>query len=128
MPILQVLRLRYDLSAAHFQYVLDEVRDLLKKNSRVEGASSRVRLLRFSDYSVDMEVYAYILTRDYSEYLALQEELILSILDSIEKTGVAIALPSQGPFLVDTWIDPEKAKAAKARMEKTLNPGNSGGG
>ena len=131
----QMIRLRYDLSSAHFHYLLDEVRSVLQQNSRVEAASSRARLLRFSDYSIDMEVYAYILVRDYSEYLELQEELILSIVDCIEKTGVAIALPSQGPLVPDTWIDPEKAKAAKARMERSTersmerspDSGNSGG-
>jgi len=127
----QMIRLRYDLSSAHFHYVLDEVRSVLHQNSRVEAATSRARLLRFSDYSIDMEVYAYILVRDYSEYLELQEELILSIVDCIEKTGVAIALPSQGPLVPETWNDPEKAKAAKARVERSMerspDSGNSGG-
>jgi hypothetical protein len=50
----------------------------------------------------------------------LQEELILSIVDAIEKTGAAIALPSIGPvFTQDAWIDPEKVKAAKAHSEKS---------
>jgi MscS family membrane protein len=123
----QMIRLRYDLSSSHFRYVLDEVRSVLQQNSRVEAGTCRARLLRFSDYSVDMEVYAYILVRDYSEYLELQEELILSILDCIEKTGVAIALPSQGPLVADAWIDPEKAKAAKARMERSPDSGKPGG-
>ena len=76
-----------------------------------------------------MEIYAYILVRDYSEFLALQEELILLIVEAIEKTGAAIALPSQGPLgLQESWVDPEKAKAARARMEKTRDSGNSGDG
>jgi MscS family membrane protein len=119
----QIVRLRYDLSSDHVRYLLDEVRSVLKQNSRVESASSRVRLLRFADYSIDLEVYAYILVRDYLEFLALQEELILSIVETIEKTGVAIALPSQGLLIPDSWIDPEKAKAAKARVEKSRDSG-----
>jgi MscS family membrane protein len=123
----QMIRLRYDLSSDHFHYVLDEVRALLKENNRVENSTSRVRLLRFADYSIDMEVYAYILVRDFGEYLALQEELILSIVDCIEKTGVAIALPSQGPLVMDNWVNPEKAKAAKDRMDKLRASENSDG-
>jgi MscS family membrane protein len=115
----QIVRLRYDLSSTHLRYLLDEVRAVLKENNRVEDASSRVRLLRLAEYSIEMEIYAYILVRDYGEFLALQEQLILSIVDAIEKTGAAIALPSVGPILVpDAWIDPEKAKSAKARFEK----------
>jgi MscS family membrane protein len=120
----QTVRLRYDLSSAHLRYLLDEVRALLKESNRVEDATSRVRLLRMADYSIEMEIYAYILVRDYGEFLALQEQLILSIVDAIEKTGAAIALPSVGPILVpDTWIDPEKVKAAKARLEKPTESG-----
>ncbi|HEY6130000.1 MAG TPA: mechanosensitive ion channel domain-containing protein [Candidatus Acidoferrum sp.] len=122
----QMVRLRYDLSSDHFRYLLDEVRTVLKQNNRVESATSRVRLIRFADYSIDLEVYAYILVRDYAEYLELQEELILSIVETIEKTGVAIALPSQGAFVPDSWIDPEKVKAARAKLEKAREPGASG--
>ena len=125
----QMIRLRYDLSPDHLRYVLDEARLVLKQNSRVENASSRVRILRLAEYSIEVEIYAYILVRDYSEFLALQEELILLIVEAIEKTGAAIAVPSQGPLgLQESWVDPEKAKAARARMEKTRDSGNSGGG
>jgi len=124
----QVVRLRYDLSPDHLRYVLEEARAVLKQNSHVENATSRVRLLRMAEYSIEVEIYAYILVRDYSEFLALQEELILLIVEAIEKTGAAIALPTQGPFVLqDPWIDPEKAKAARARIEKSRDSGNSGG-
>jgi MscS family membrane protein len=116
----QLVRLRYDLSSDHLRYVLDEVRSVLRQNDSVEDASSRVRLLRMAEYSIEVEIYAYILVRDYAEFLAQQEELILSIVAAIEKTGAAIALPSVGPVLMqDVWTDPEKAKAAKAHSEKS---------
>ncbi len=116
----QLVRLRYDLSSDHLRYVLDEVRSVLQQNNHVENATSRVRLIRMAEYSIEVEIYAYILIRDYTEFLAQQEELILSIVEAIEKTGAAIALPTLGPILTqDTWIDPEKAKAAKARLEKS---------
>jgi MscS family membrane protein len=120
----QLLRLRYDLSSEHLRYVLEEARAVLKQNNHVENATSRVRLLRMAEYSMEVEIYAYILVRDYAEFLALQEELILSIVEAIEKTGAAIALPSVGPVLArDAWIDPEKAKAAKAHSEKARDSG-----
>jgi MscS family membrane protein len=124
----QLLRLRYDLSSDHLRYVLDEARAMLKQNNYVENATSRVRILRMAEYSIEVEIYAYILVRDYADFLALQEELILSIVDAIEKTGAAIALPTVGPVLTtDAWIDPEKAKAAKARFEKSRDSGAPGG-
>jgi MscS family membrane protein len=116
----QMVRLRYDLSSDHLRYVLDEIRSVLTQNNHVENATSRVRLLRMAEYSIEVEIYAYILVRDYAEFLAHQEELILSIVEAIEKTGAAIALPSVGPVLMqDSWIDPEKAKAARARFAQS---------
>ncbi len=120
----QLLRLRYDLSSDHLRYVLGEARAVLTQNNHVENATSRVRLLRMAEYSIEVEIYAYMLVRDYVEFLALQEELILSIVDAIEKTGAAIALPTVGPILTtDAWINPEKAKAAKAHSEKSRDSG-----
>lgn len=124
----QTLRLRYDLSSEHIRYVLDEIRSVLRQSSRVEDASSRVRFLRFADYAVEVEVYAYILVRDYAEFLELQEQLLLSILESIERTGAVIALPTQATLVTqDSWVDPEKTKAAKARIAKSPDPGTPGG-
>src|SRR5262245_2745525 len=121
----QIVRLRYDLSSEHLRYILDEVRLVLKQNSRVENASSRVRLLRLAEYAIEVEIYAYILVRDYAEFLAEQEALIFSIVEGIERTGAAVALPSQSTLVTqDSWADPEKAKAAKARMEKSRDTGS----
>lgn len=121
----QQVRLRYDLSSDHLQYVLNQVREILKQNSRVEGATSRVRLLRFSDYSMDAEIYAYILVRDYVEFLELQEELLVSILQVIEHTGVALALPSQGALVLqDPWSNPA-AKAARGASGEANDSGSS---
>jgi len=122
------VRLRYDLSSEHLRYVLDEVRAVLKANNRVENASSRVRLLRLAEYAIEIEIYAYILVRDYSEFLAQQEELILSTVEAIEKTGAAIALPSQATLVTqDSWIDPEKAQAVKAKIENAAAAKSSEG-
>jgi MscS family membrane protein len=118
----QLVRLRYDLSPDHMRYVLAQIREVLARNPKVEASTSRVRILRFGDYAVEVELYAYILERDYGLYLAAQEALILDVLDSLDRTGGALALPSQTTIVTqDAWVDPEKAAAAKKAME-------SGGG
>jgi MscS family membrane protein len=110
------------------RYLLEEIRSVLKENSHVEDSSSRVRLLRFADWAIEIEVYAYVLVRDFTEFLELQEELLLSLLESIEKTGAAIALPSQATLVTqDAWVDPEKAKAAKSRGGRVSSPGGTDG-
>jgi MscS family membrane protein len=114
----QLVRLRYDLSPDHMRYVLAQIRDVLAANPKVEATTSRVRILRFGDYAVEVEIYAYILERDYGNYLAVQEALILDVLDMLDRTGGALALPSQTTIVTqDAWVNPEKAAAAKKAIE-----------
>jgi hypothetical protein len=48
-------------------------------------------------------------------------------MDKIEKTGAVVALPTQTTLVTqDSWIDPEKAKAAAVAVEKSRDPGVPG--
>ena len=124
----QTVRLRYDLAPDHIRYALQELRAALKQNNHVEDATSRVRLLRFVDAGMDVEIYAYILVRDYAEFLALQEEMLLSIADTLERTGAGVAFPSQTTLITkDVGIDPEKERAAKTAIENARKSGSDGG-
>lgn len=123
----QVIRLRYDLSPDHVRFVLGGIRQLLLDNPKVEDSTSRVRFMRFADYALEIEVYCYIPESDYNAYLAAQEALLLSIMDALEKAGAVVALPTQTTFVnQDSWVDPEKAKAAKVAIEKARDPGVPG--
>jgi len=93
----------------------------------VEDSTSRARFIRFADYALEIEIFCYILESDYTAYLSAQEGLLLSIMDALEKAGVVVALPTQTTFVTqDSWVDPEKAKAAKAAIEKIRDPGVPG--
>ena len=123
----QVIRLRYELSPDHVRYVLERIRQLLRENPKVEESSARARFIRFSENSLDVEIFCYILERDYNEFLEAQEALLLSIMDELEKAGAVLALPSQTTYVTqDSWVDPEKARAAKKAMEKIRDPGVPG--
>ena len=123
----QIIRLRYDLSPDHVRFVLGEIRQILLENPKVEDATARARFVRFADYALEVEIFCYILESDYSVYVAVQEALLLSIMDALEKAGAVVALPTQTTFVnQDFWIDPEKAKAAKIAIEKIRDPGVPG--
>jgi MscS family membrane protein len=123
----QVIRLRYDLSPDHIRFVLDEIREMLRGNPKVEDSSSRVRFIRFAEYALEVEIYCYILESGYDEYLASQETLLFSVMERLERAGVVVALPTQTTIVnQDSWVDPEKAKAAKAAIEKARDPGVPG--
>ncbi len=123
----QMLRLRYDLAPDHVRYVLEQLRQVLLRHGKVEEVSARVRLLKLGENAIEVEIYAYILVREYREFLAVQEELILQAMDVLENSGAAVALPTQTTMVTrDAWIDPQKAAAAQKAMEKSRDPGVPG--
>jgi MscS family membrane protein len=105
----QIVRLRYDMSPAHLNYVLEQMRGVLIAHAKVENKSARVRLLRFADYAFEVEIFAYILEREQESFLAEQEQLILRIMETLDKTGAGIALPSIASVVTqDPWHTPGK--------------------
>jgi MscS family membrane protein len=94
-----ILGLRYDTRPDQLRRVLERVRELLRSHPRLEPGAGHVRFFRFGDYSLDLEVFAYVKTRDYEEFLAIAEELNLRIMEIVAACGSALALPSQAVYL-----------------------------
>ncbi len=94
-----ILNLRYETSTDQMRHVLQELRDMLGKHPKVDSSSARVRLIGLAAYSLDVEIFAYAFARDFSGFLELQEELLLSCMDIVEKSGTGFAFPSQTLYL-----------------------------
>lgn len=90
-----ILALRYGTTSPQICAALESIRSLLQKSRHLEAASVRVRLLRFGPPSFDVEIFAYVLARDWNQFLEIQESLLLSIMDCIESIGVQFAFPLQ---------------------------------
>jgi MscS family membrane protein len=94
------LNLRRDTTSDQLHEVLSSVREILKAYPKVETGNLPVRFVGVGPYSLDVEVVAYINTADYDEFLALQQELLLRMLQALEKAGTALAVPLQESFKV----------------------------
>jgi len=88
------LRLSYSESPGQVKQVLAEVRKLIKQHEFIDEENSRVRFLEFGEYAQELELYAYIKTRDFVEYLEQREDVNLKINDIIEAAGAKLALPT----------------------------------
>ena len=95
-----ILNLRYETTAGQMRSVLEAIRSLLLTHPRVQPDSIRVRFLRFSSSSLDVEVFAYISVPDFSDFLEIQEKLLLRIMDAVQAAGTRMAFPSQTTYLV----------------------------
>ncbi len=86
--------LSYDTTVTQMRTVLAAIRTLLNDDPRVlEGA--RVHFVRYSESALDIEVFAYIRTKDYAQFLTIREELLLTILETIANAGASIAFPTR---------------------------------
>ena len=57
---------------------------------------SRVVLLSFNEGVANFNVVFYVNTVDYSEYIKAQEDVLLTIAETLEKNGITLSPPTQG--------------------------------
>lgn len=101
--------LRPESKADHVRFVLAEIRRLLYSHPKVETKTVRVRLTDVAGSSLTVEIMSYVLTRDFNEFTAIREDLLLRIMDVLEDSGGGLALPSQTLYLSrDSGVEKEK--------------------
>ena len=105
--------LRYETTQEQLHYILVRLRELLIGHSRVESETMRVRFVGFGDSSLNMEVFAYVTTRDWVEFLGIREDILLQVMAAVEQAGAAMAFPSQTLYMGRNQ-EPDKDKAAAA--------------
>lgn len=114
-----VLQLRYETSPDQLRWVLAEVRKLLLAHPKVTVEPSRARFVGFGAHSLDIEIFAYVATSDYNEYLAIQEDIFLRLSDIVAASGSSFAFPSMVNYLArDDGVDADKGQRSEAAVEK----------
>lgn len=113
------LGLRYETSLDQLRYVLANVRRMLYEHSKVESESARVRFASFDNNALGLEIFSYVLTRDYAEFTAIREDLLFRIGEIVEKSGTGFAFPSQTVYFTrDAGLDPEKTESAQRQVRQ----------
>jgi MscS family membrane protein len=107
------LCLVYETTLVQMRVVLETARARLESDSRVERGTMRVRFVRINAYSLDVEVFAYLLVPDTLAFLAFQEELLLMLLDVVERAGTSLALPAQTTYVAGTSEHPLAARPSR---------------
>jgi MscS family membrane protein len=89
-----IVNLRRDATPSQVREVLGEIDKLLRGNPKIEAGSLPVRLIGAPPASLDIEISVYILTDDDDEFLGLQQDLLLEILDIVAAAGTSLATPA----------------------------------
>jgi MscS family membrane protein len=118
-----VFALRYETTADQLRLVLAEFRAILDRHQRIESSSARVRLLRFAPSGLEVEIFAYVTVTDYDEFLAVQEDLLLRLMDQVAASGTALAIPSQTMYFTrDRGLDREKSVETEDAVQRPGKP------
>lgn len=89
------LRLRRDTRPEQIRQTMEAVGRILEGHPMVDASGVPVRFTKIADQSFELEIFVYVLTTDYNEYLKIQSELLLKILDVAAELKVAFAVPMQ---------------------------------
>jgi len=118
MLLKTALGLRYETTPDQLRYLLTRLRELLVAHPRIIQESMRVRFVGFGDSSLNVELYAFVQTRNVNEFLGIQEDVFLRVINLVENSGSGFAFPSQTLYLCrDTGLDAQRKKAAEAEVK-----------
>ncbi len=113
------LGIRFETTADQLRYLLAEVRRMLYEHPKVESDTAYIRFASFDSGALRLEIFSYVLTRDAVEFAAIREDLLLRIMDIVEKSGSGFAFPSQTVYFSrDSGLDKEKATAAERQVQQ----------
>jgi MscS family membrane protein len=110
------LRLRSDTAPDQVRYILKQVREMLHAHPKVDPEPARIRFTGIGTDAMLLDVFAYVATKDYGEFLEIAEDLNLRILDIVAASGTALAMPTQTVFVEES--KGIKAEAVQAADDK----------
>jgi MscS family membrane protein len=121
-----VVGLRYGTTVDQMRAVIDAVRALLLKNANTDSDSVQVRFFRLGSFSLDIEIVAYVFAGDWGAFLTIQQDLLLQIMEVIERAGTAIAFPSQTLHIAEGHVPGQILPTAEtpSSASKTLAAGS----
>jgi MscS family membrane protein len=113
------LGLRYETSPDQLRYLLAQIRRLFYEHPKVETNGARIRFIGYDNGALTLEVFCYVLTRDGAEFLTIQEDLLLRIMDIIQASGTSLAFPTRTVHLGrDPGLDKEKTETVSREVQQ----------
>ena len=127
MLIRSVIGVRYETSPEQLRYLLVKIRESLLRHPRIHPEPVRARLIGFGTSSLDIEVFAYATTKDRAEFLGIQEDVFLRVMDIVKECGTSFAFPSQTIYFArEDGLDAkgtENGRGTNAQMAGRRPPG-----
>lgn len=112
-----MIKLRQDTTPDQLRYILVEIRTMLYAHPKVLDDPAKVRFVEFGEYSLNLEVFAYVDVTDWNEFQQVAEDLNLRIMDVVKHAGSGIAKPAQTIYVQGgEGKDAEQARKAEDQV------------
>ena len=93
------IRLRYETPPDALTGIIDNIAQMLRNDPHVDADTVRVCFRAFGTFSLDVEIWCYVMTPEWGKFLKIQEDLYLKIMQIVDAGGSSFALPSQTTYL-----------------------------
>lgn len=94
--------LEYRTTAAQLRQIRDRIHRYISDSDEFVSAdetSLEVRVDRMADSSIDILIYAFANTTEWSKWLETKENLIFEIMEAVEEAGASFAFPSRSIYI-----------------------------
>ncbi|NCF28788.1 MAG: mechanosensitive ion channel [Gammaproteobacteria bacterium] len=124
MQILATIGLRYETKLEQLRYVLAKLREMCLAHPKIDNDTRRIRFIGYGSTSLDIQIRIYALTRDWNEFFAIQEDVMLRVGEIVEEAGTSFAFPSRTVYLGrDGGLDEERGAAAMHQVRSWRGTG-----
>ncbi|UWY27373.1 mechanosensitive ion channel family protein [Flavobacterium sp. TR2] len=114
-----ILGFRMETTPDQMRYLLVEIKSLLYAHPAVLNSTPIVRFTGITADSLKVEITAYIEAINFETSQEAQEDLLLRMMDIIEKSGTSLAYPSQTLYMArDTPVSSEKSSEITKTVKK----------
>jgi MscS family membrane protein len=118
----QSFAVRHETSDDQLRYLLAELRKLLHahpKTIHTHDEPIRVRFLGFQEHALTVDLRVYIRTTSNSEFLAIQEDIMLRVMKLVKQAGTGFGLPAQLLYMArDEGFDAQARAAAEQQVSE----------
>ena len=89
------LHLHRETPPSQIRLMMTAVERILQQDQMVDPTDVPLRFTKINNDSYSLEIFAYVLTPDYNQFLKVQSNLLLQILEASHRLGIVFALPIQ---------------------------------
>jgi MscS family membrane protein len=124
MLIESTIGLRYETEDDQLRHIPAKFREMLHAHPKIHSDTVRVRFAGFGQFSLDIGVRVYALTRDFNEFFAIREDVLLRMSEIVKESGSGFAFPLQTLYMGrDEGLDMERGKTAMTEVESWRKAG-----